>query len=546
VLLGFGLAACERESGIEPEPAAIATSVTVAPSSSTLRSVGDTVRLQATALDQRGNVMAGRTFMWSSSNNAAVTVVGGLATAAGASGTATITATTEGVQGTATVVADLPVVASLRVSGVADPTNAGVAVNVIVTVLDSNGNVATAYTGTITFTSTDPSATLPANYTFVAADAGTRTFVGGVTLRTVGEHTVTARDVAMSSIAGSQTGITVRSPPTLLAEDFEGGLGLWSVDNGIWEVGTPTSGPNACHSGARCAATVLAGNYPFSRSSLVSPAVTLPAIGANEEIHLRFWHWFSLGTPTGGNPDRAVVLMQERLSPGVWSASTELARYERGSGGWTLPRVDLSAYAGRSVRILFDLQGSHAFNSGPGWYIDDVSIGVVSVNRSLPHREGFEAGGGAWAASNGIWQVGTPGAGPNGCYTGTGCAGTVLDGNYPFNRSSLMSLAFALPAIGGAQEIQLRFWHWFALGGATGGNPDRGVVWVEEWTGVGWGMPKELARFQGSSGGTWTSPLVELSAFAGRTVRISFELQGSHAFNTGAGWFIDDISIEVR
>jgi hypothetical protein len=31
--------------------------------------------------------------------------------------------------------------------------------------------------------------------------------------------------------------------------DFEAGQGNWNIDNGIWEVGTPTSGPNGCHGG---------------------------------------------------------------------------------------------------------------------------------------------------------------------------------------------------------------------------------------------------------------------------------------------------------
>src|SRR5262249_39847145 len=46
------------------------------------------------------------------------------------------------------------------------------------TVQDAYGNVVTDYTGTVRFTSTDRSATLPANYTFLAADQGVHTFTG--------------------------------------------------------------------------------------------------------------------------------------------------------------------------------------------------------------------------------------------------------------------------------------------------------------------------------------------------------------------------------
>lgn len=645
--LSLTIAGCNGDSATGTE-AVVLTSVSVSPSSGVLEAFGDTLRLQARALDQNGSTIPAQTFTWSSSDERIATVADGLVTAAGSNGTATISAATHGVEGAATVTARLPDGAFLQVTGIPDTTVAGVASDVTVAVLDAGGHVATAYAGTIAFTSTDTAATLPGNYTFraqdagvhsfrdaitmtaagkqtvtatdladgsitgsqgaflvvaaeaerlsvrglagtvtagtasdvtvtaldtfgnvatgylgtvaftssdaaaalpsdytfVAADAGAHSWVDGVTLATEGEQSITVTDVAVASITGSLTGIVVEPASVLFADDFEGGLGPWSVDNGMWEVGAPTSGPNACHSGAQCAATVLAGSYPFSESSLVSPTVTLPSVGANKEIHLRFWHWFSLGTPTGGNPDRAVVAIQERLSPGVWSASTELARYERASGGWTFPLVDLTDYAGKSVRILFDMQGKHSFNSGAGWYIDDVSIGVVQVDGGMPLLEGFENGIGNWSPSNGSWQVGTPTTGPEACYTGTQCAGTVLDGNYPFNRTSLVSPAVHLPEVDTGEEIHLRFRHWFSLGSPTGGSPDRGVVYVQERSAGAWSTSVELARFQLSSGG-WTLPRVDLSAYRGTTVRILFELQGSNSFNSGAGWYIDDISIEV-
>src|SRR5262249_46837223 len=62
--------------------------------------------------------------------------------------------------------------------------------------------------GTIHFLSTDPAATLPADYTFTAGDKGKHTFAG-VVLRTVGTHFVIAYDTADSSIAGFSPAITV-------------------------------------------------------------------------------------------------------------------------------------------------------------------------------------------------------------------------------------------------------------------------------------------------------------------------------------------------
>ncbi|GEM_PF-363582 len=81
-----------------------------------------------------------------------------------------------------------------------------------VTVYDANNNVATGYTGTIHFTSTDGAATLPVNYTFLGADAGVHTFTNGFTFRTTGVQVVTGTDTVVNTVTNSR-GITV-GPPT--------------------------------------------------------------------------------------------------------------------------------------------------------------------------------------------------------------------------------------------------------------------------------------------------------------------------------------------
>jgi hypothetical protein len=96
----------------------------------------------------------------------------------------------------------------------------GNATDATVTAYDANYNVATGYTGTIHFTSTDGAATLPLNYTFTGVDAGVHTFACGITMRTTGIQVVTATDVADVTINGSQ-GLTVAvfpaTPTGLLA-----------------------------------------------------------------------------------------------------------------------------------------------------------------------------------------------------------------------------------------------------------------------------------------------------------------------------------------
>ena len=101
---------------------------------------------------------------------------------------------------------------ALAVTGFPSPTTAGASQSFTVRALDSNGNTAIGYTGTVHFTSSDVQAVLPANYTFVTADNGVHTFNG--TLGTVGTQSISATDTANGGITGTQSGIVVNAGPT--------------------------------------------------------------------------------------------------------------------------------------------------------------------------------------------------------------------------------------------------------------------------------------------------------------------------------------------
>lgn len=85
----------------------------------------------------------------------------------------------------------------------------GTPINITVTATGLDGSVVTAYNGTVHFTSTDPNATLPADYTFIASDNGTRQF--SVTLRTPGDHTITAADLT-AAVTGTSRNTRVIGP----------------------------------------------------------------------------------------------------------------------------------------------------------------------------------------------------------------------------------------------------------------------------------------------------------------------------------------------
>lgn len=104
---------------------------------------------------------------------------------------------------------------TLSLSGFPTTTTAGEAHDLTVTVFNPDGSIATDYTGTVQFASSDRRAELPANYTFTADDAGVHTF--SVTLKTStynlfsGSQSIVVTDTANPGIAVAQTDITVNA-----------------------------------------------------------------------------------------------------------------------------------------------------------------------------------------------------------------------------------------------------------------------------------------------------------------------------------------------
>ncbi|HMA40666.1 MAG TPA: hypothetical protein VKP10_11340, partial [Gemmatimonadales bacterium] len=94
---------------------------------------------------------------------------------------------------------------------------AGGSTDLIVTAQDGLGNTVAGYRGTVFFLSSDPLATLPANYTFVAGDNGKHTFTGGVTLKTASSQVVYATDAADSRITGYGIVTVTPAAPNKLA-----------------------------------------------------------------------------------------------------------------------------------------------------------------------------------------------------------------------------------------------------------------------------------------------------------------------------------------
>ena len=129
---------CGGEGG-SSEPQIPAT-ITVSPAAPALSSLGETLQLTATVLDQNGQSIAGATVSWSSDDVAVATIDAGGVVTAVQNGSATVTATSGSATGSATVtVAQRP--AQIDVSPDATTFESiGDTVRLAAEALDANGN----------------------------------------------------------------------------------------------------------------------------------------------------------------------------------------------------------------------------------------------------------------------------------------------------------------------------------------------------------------------------------------------------------------------
>jgi hypothetical protein len=161
-----------------------------------------------TSSDPQASLPADYTFTSADAGTHTFTATWNTAGTQSLTATDTANAGITGSQGGITVSAPAaPLPSALVVTCFPTSDTAGTAQTVTVRAIYSNGTTDTAYTGTVHFTSSDAQASLPADYTFTAADAGVHTFT--LALKTAGAQSITATDTATASLAGAESGISV-------------------------------------------------------------------------------------------------------------------------------------------------------------------------------------------------------------------------------------------------------------------------------------------------------------------------------------------------
>jgi len=169
--------------------------------------------------------------------------------------------------------------ASLELSGLPLTMVAGEPQTVTVSAWDACGYIASGYSGTVRFVSSDPQAVLPPDYTFTAPDAGIHSFVAGVTMSSIGLQTVSVSDLMNPLIFGFVTVNVTSGELRVMVTDRESGL---PITGAIVMVGTSPGVPFTGNWGLTDSSgiiiftdapgkqTVTAGNAGYAYLSLIN------------------------------------------------------------------------------------------------------------------------------------------------------------------------------------------------------------------------------------------------------------------------------------
>jgi hypothetical protein len=219
-----------------PGPPAILTAGAGSNQSTTVNTAF-AANLLATVTDQYGNRIPGMTVTFTAPlSGASVTFAGGNTGTTDANGQVNKAITANTIAGTFNLQAvasggispittfvnltnTAAALSKLGVAGYASPATAGIPNTFTVTAQDTYGNTIPGYLGTVHFTSSDPRANLPADYTFAAGDNSRHTFAA--VFKAAGLQSLTSTDT-VSGIVGTQVGIVVQpaAARTLLVAGF--------------------------------------------------------------------------------------------------------------------------------------------------------------------------------------------------------------------------------------------------------------------------------------------------------------------------------------
>ncbi len=177
--------------------------------------------------------------------------------------------------------------------------------------------------------------------------------------------------------------------PVAFITRFEGACPDGWTLSGDWQCGSPTGvGPATAFSGTQCLATQLGSTYndlqTWSSTTATSPDIDLTSALAPILLTFRMWidtegatyDGVNLRVSDDGGAQYSIVSTVTPTYPLTIAGVPAWGGHQSGLG-WQLVQADLSAYAGRTIRLRFAFQ-SDSSGAFPGVYIDDVRVGIAN------------------------------------------------------------------------------------------------------------------------------------------------------------------------
>ena len=177
------------------------------------------------------------------------------------------------------------------------------------------------------------------------------------------------------------------------SDNFESGGAGWTVvpDNSSfptevnWSLGKPNNSlETSAHTGTNCWGSNLT-NRPVSfiaSSFLFSPFIDLTGFSS---VTLTYWTSYDLTSPLESG--QLGVSTSSSQTPA--SIPTIVSYTGDATSGWEQQTVDLSAYVGKTIRLVWFYQGVTIGTPLKGWLVDDVSLtgvlggGTIVVTKNL-------------------------------------------------------------------------------------------------------------------------------------------------------------------
>lgn len=308
------------------------------------------------------------------------------------------------------------------------------------------------------------------------------------------------------------------------SDNFENGLGAWSVSGMDWGLTTVDS-TSSVHS----LTDSPGGNYVPYTNAAATLSQSLDLSQSNEPV-LTFWHRYAMDTDYYKH-DRSYA---EISTDGGLTWTATLGSWNYRISTWRFVQIDLSAYKSTHVKIRFRLYSDSDGYVGDGWYVDDVKIAERDSNRlPFPFFEDFEGPLKNWLVSGNDW-LRTSSDFRSGSRSLTDSVGA----NYLSYTSASATLAHSIDLSSTVQPV-LSFWHRYAL------DQDyykHDTLYVQVSTDGGYTWSTLLKKNYRVS--TWHHVQLDLSNYRSATVKVRFHLYSDSDAYRGDGWYLDDVAIQ--